>query len=403
MMTEARFDKNVENIRMSPIVSISEEARRKGPEFHARTGKKILLFQRGEIDLPTPEYIRNAAKKAMDEGHTKYPKSGGEDFFKEGVIKKLEYFNKATGIGKENIAATYGGQEGLELTFKLFQGKKAGGFAPCWSCVLENFIPYAGTNFSELPLNEDFSINFDDLKKLVKNISFLYLNTPQNPTGKLFTKDEVLEVVKLCRQNGVYLISDEAYEAITFEGKEHFSPISLDFDNIISVFTMSKTYAMTGWRVGYLVSRNKRIVELIKMGNYTQTAGVATFLQYAAGEALANKEESDKHIKLMVGDFQKRRDQLMEGFRSIPGVKVEKPDGAFYLFPNFTELIPKGLKGEERNHFIYNLLMQNGIAAVHGSCFGHYFTDNMRFSFSTTPPEVISEGIERMRQIFTQD
>lgn len=399
-MTNMKFDEAIENIRMSPIVSISEEARKKAPVYFEKTGKKIILFQRGEIDFATPAYIVEAAKKALDAGKTKYPKSGGEDEFKDAVIKKLSYFNKAEGIGKDNIVATYGGQEALELTFKLFQGKKAAGFAPCWSCVLENFVPYACTNFVEVPLTKDFNINYEELEKVIKEVAFFYLNTPQNPTGKLFTKEEVVNIAEICRKYGVYLISDEAYEAITFEGKDHFSPISLEYDNIISVFTLSKTYAMTGWRVGYVVSRNKKIIELIKMGNYTQTAGVTTFMQFAAAEALGNQAESTKHIECMKTEFQNRRDLLYKGLTSIDGIEVEKPDGAFYLFPNFTKLIPDSLGLEERKHYIYHKLMDSGIAAVYGSCFGKYFIDNMRFSFSATSASVIEEGIGRLKEIF---
>lgn len=396
------FDPSIENIRMSPIVSISEEAKKRGPDYFFKTGHKMLLFQRGEIDFPTPQYIIDAASKAMAEGKTKYPKSGGEDEFKDAVIEKLARFNGAYGLTRDNVVCTYGGQEGLELTFKLFEGKKAAGFAPCWSCVLENFIPYADTGFTEVPLQEDFSINFEELEKVIKNVSFFYLNTPQNPTGKLFTIEEVRIIAEMCRKYGAFLVSDEAYETITFDGHKHFSPISLEFDNIISVFTLSKTYSMTGWRVGYAVSRNKRIIELIRLGDYTQTAGVTTFVQYAAAEALSNKTESDRHIHQMNEEFCKRRDALYQGLISIPGVEVRKPDGAFYLFPGFAKLIPEGLNKNEKKLYIYNKLMDNGIASIYGACFGDYFTDHIRLSYSATSIPVITECIERLKGILVQ-
>jgi len=396
------FNASLENIRMSPIVTISEAIRKKAPIFKEETGKDFIRFQRGEIDFPTPEYIRNAAKKALDDGFTKYPKSGGELIFKDAILGKLERFNKATGLTRENIVTTYGGQEALELSFKLFEGKKGAGFAPTWSVVLENFIPYSNIDFTEIPLRNDFSVDFDAIEEVAKTISFFYLNTPQNPTGKLFTREEVTRIVEICKKNDVFLISDEAYEKITFEGKKHFSPTSLEYDNIISTFTFSKSYSMTGWRLGYLVTRNDRIPRLLTMGNYTQTAGVTTFMQYAGKEALDNIEAEELAVSNMVSEFEKRRNLLYEGFKSIDGVELTKPDGAFYLFPNFSSFIPASIQGSERNTYIYNRLLEIGVAAVYGSCFGHHFADNIRFSFSTTPLPTIEDGIQRMREMFNQ-
>lgn len=398
-MTDYKFSENLLNVRMSPIVSISEEVRKLAPEFKAKTGKDFVLFQRGEIDFPTPKYIVDAAKNALDKGLTKYPKSGGEDIFKEAIINKLQYFNNANGFDKDNIVCTYGGQESLELSFKLFEGKKGVGFAPCWSCVLENFVPYCGTDFHQVPLGEDFSIDFDLLDRALEGASFFYLNTPQNPTGKLFTKEEVSAIVDLCAKHGAFLISDEAYEAVVFDGEKHFSPTSLEYENIISTFTLSKTFSMTGWRLGYLVTRNKQIPKLLKLGNYTQTAGVTTFLQYAAAEALNNKDESKKALNAMVTEYEKRRDLFYEGLSSIDGLGVTKPKGGFYFFPDFSNFIPKNISGEERKLYIYKLLLNEGVASVYGSCFGNYFDDFIRFSFSTTPVENIKEGLERIKKI----
>ncbi len=397
-MTKINFNQAMENIRMSPIVAISEAVRKKSPDFKKQTGKDFIHFQRGEIDFPTPSYIIDAAKKALDEGKTKYPKSGGEDKFKEAILKKLEYHNNAFNLNSENIVCTYGGQEALELSFKLFDGKNGAGFAPCWSCVLENFIPYARVNFTEIPLKKDFSVDLDLLDRVLSEISFFYLNTPHNPTGKVFSKSEIYSIAELCHKKNVYLISDEAYEEILFDGQNHFSPISLEYDNIISAFTLSKTYAMTGWRIGYLVSRNKKITELIRLGNYTQTAGLVTFLQYAGAAAFENKLERDKAVNLMRKEFQDRRDLLYEGLKNIPGIEVEKPQGAFYLFPNFSNFVPKNLADEERKLFVFERLMEKGVATVYGSCFGKYFTDNLRFSFSATSKEQIIEGVDRIKE-----
>jgi aspartate/methionine/tyrosine aminotransferase len=392
-----RFNPALEDIRMSPIVSISEEARTRANEFE-KSGRKFVFFQRGEIDFPTPAFIVDAAKRGLDLGLTKYPKSGGEDFFKDAVIARLRADQDINDLARGHIVATFGGQEGLELAFKLFS--RGAGFSPAWSGALENFVPFAQVDFEEVPLNRDFSIDYDRVEKAIQGRDFFYLNNPQNPTGKVFTEGELLRIVEMCTRHGVYVIGDEAYEKIVYDGRRHWSLARVPQDNVITVFTLSKTFAMTGWRVGYAVTRNEHIAKLLRLGNYTQTAGVTTFIQYAAAEALNNLEESRRAIDTMVEEFQRRRDALYDGLKDLPGVRVDRPAGAFYMFPNFTEVIPRSLTGEERNHHVYKLLMDQGVATVYGSCFGHHFTDNIRISFSATPVPLIHDAAERFHRVF---
>jgi aspartate/methionine/tyrosine aminotransferase len=389
------FNNAMENIRLSPIVAISEEVNKKSLE----TGKEFILFQRGEIGFATPGYIVDAMIEALKQGLTKYPVSGGHIKLKNAIIKKLGSFNNVFGLEPDNIVVTHGGQEGLQLAFKLFEGKKAVAFAPVWSCVLENFVPYAKTDLKQIPMAEDFSLDYDLLENEIKDAAFLYLNTPHNPTGKIFSKEEIERIVGICRKYNTFIISDEAYERITFEGKKHYSPMQLDYENIISVYTFSKTYAMTGWRLGYLVSRNKHLTNIIKLGDYTQTAGIPTYTQFAGAEALLNTEKEAESISNFMSDFCTRRIALYEGLNSIEGVKLPvKPEGAFYIFPDFSEFVPRNISNDESKLFIFNKLMEGGVATVYGSCFGQYFQNNLRFSYSTTDLVQIEEGIERIKK-----
>ena len=392
-----RFNPALEDIRMSPIVSISEEARTRSREFET-SGEKFIFFQRGEIDFPTPAFIVEAAKRGLDRGLTKYPKSGGEDFFKEAVIARLRADQGVTDLEPAHVVASYGGQESLELAFKLFT--RGAGFSPTWSGALENFVPFAQIDFEEVPLNRDFSVDYDRVEKAIDGRDFFYLNNPQNPTGKVFARSELERIVEICTRNGVFVIADEAYEKIVYDGHRHYSLSRLPQENIITVFTLSKTFAMTGWRVGYAVTRHAHIAKLLRLGNYTQTAGVTTFLQYAAAEALNNLEESRLAIDTMVGEFQRRRDALYDGIKDLPGVVVDRPAGAFYMFPNFTDVIPRALSGVERDQYVYRLLMEHGIATVYGSCFGKHFADNIRISFSATPVPAIHDAVERFHRVF---
>jgi len=398
-MPRDRFEESLENIRMSPIVTISEEVAVRAKEFE-KSGEQMIRFQRGEIDFMTPKFIVDAAKEGLDKGLTKYPRSGGEAFFRSAVLAKLERDFGVTDIGEDGVVATYGGQEGLELAFKLF--RSGAGFSPTWSCALENFVPYAGLDFAEVPLNDDFSVDYDRLETSVKGRDFFYLNNPQNPTGKVFTRQELDRVVEICTRNSCYIISDEAYEKFVFDGGKHISLTEYKQDNIISVFTFSKTFSMTGWRVGFVVSRDLHAAKLIRLGNYTQTAGVTSFLQYAAAKALDDNIAGEAAIAEMRDEFARRRDALYEGLKDLPGVRIDKPQGAFYMFPNFTEIIPDGLEGVERERYIYNLLMDHGIASVYGACFGKHFTDNVRLSFSATSLPVIEEAVERFHRLFAK-
>ena len=382
---------------MSPIVLISEETRGRAAEFE-KSGKQFIRFQRGEIDFPTPDYIVDAIREGLEKGLTKYPRSGGEDFFKDAVISRLRRDHGVEDLAPQHVVATYGGQEGLELSFKLFTS--GAGFSPTWSCALENFVPYAQIDFEEVPLNSDFSVDFNRLEDAVRGREFFYLNNPQNPTGKVFSEEELERIVEICTRHGLFVIADEAYEKIVYGDSRHWSLSRIPQDNIITIFTFSKTYSMTGWRLGYAVTRNEKVAKLLRLGNYTQTAGVTTFLQYAGAEALNNTVESERAVSTMVAEFTRRRDALFTALEELPGVGLACPQGAFYMFPNFSEHIPSQLEGTERNRHIYEKLLEYGIASVYGSCFGKHFGDNVRLSFSATPVPVIEAAADRFRRIF---
>jgi aspartate aminotransferase len=399
-MSGHQFNPTLEGLKLSPIVITSELAKQKAAWFQQTTGKEFVHFHRGEVDFPTPDYIKQAAREALDEDRTKYPKSGGEDDLKDAIVQKLRDTNGVSGLTRENLLCTYGAQEALQLSFKLFEGGRGAGFSPCWSCILENLIPYEGIDFTLVPLGTDFSVDWAQLEEVLTRVQFFYLNNPQNPTGKVFSEDEVRAIAELCRKHDVWLISDETYEQIVYDGLEHFSAASLDQEEIISVFSFSKSYSMTGWRLGYLVTRQVRIPSILRLADYSQTAGVVPFIQYAGKEALTNRAESDRAISAMVDEFRRRRDVLYQGLSAIDGIQVEKPGGAFYMFPNFTELIPAELLGPERELYVVNKLMEHGVAVVHGSCFGIGFKDNIRISFSTTPVSAVEAGVRRIRQAF---
>jgi len=387
------FNKAMENIRISPIVSISEQARDLAPSFRKETGKELVLFQRGEVSGSTPQYIKNAAIKALADEKTKYPKSGGEPILKEAILRKMES-NGISGLTTGNIVCTYGGQEALQLAFKLFEGERGASFSPCWSCILENQAPYANVPMELIPLNDNFSIDFGKVAEVLDKVSFFYLNTPQNPSGTVISEEDIRTIVEMCYEKDVFVISDEAYEDIVFDG-EHFSALATGRENVIAAYTFSKSFAMTGWRLGYLVSRHSSIPRLVTGADYSQTAGVTTFMQYAGAEALNNVEEKEKFINSSLEEYKARRDVLYDGLIDL-GLDVQKPESTFYMFPSFSKFIPKDLDGKKRKEYIFKAFMKEGVATVPGHCFGKGFDDNVRISFSTTPIPVILDGVERI-------
>ncbi|MEM0999408.1 MAG: aminotransferase class I/II-fold pyridoxal phosphate-dependent enzyme [Bacteroidota bacterium] len=396
-MNPKQFSKNISAVKLSPIVKISELVREKAPGYRASTGQDFIYFQRGEIGFNTPEYIIEAAARALREGHTRYPKSGGEPVLKEAIIGKLARLNDAHGLRPENVFVTYGGQEALQLSFKLFEGGKGAGFSPCWSCVLENFVPYNDIEFTLIPLKSDFSVDWTQLETVLRRVDFFYFNNPQNPTGKVFSEAEVRKIAELCGRHGVYLIADEAYERVTFDGRTHFSAASLEQDFIITCFTFSKAYAMTGWRVGYVVCRDPQIIQLGRLGDYSQTAGVVTFVQHAAAYALNEAEEEARVFSEMMAIYDERRALLIKLLGKLDRITVEKPQGAFYVFPDFSALIPSAMPFEERKTYIFEHLLSHGVAVVYGACFGRHFVNNVRISFSTSNLEQIRTGVARIQ------
>lgn len=395
------FNQNLHNIKLSPIIAISEEARRIAPAYEERTGRPFIYFQRGEIDQSTFKEISDEVKSALDKGKTKYPISGGSKEVKEALLRKLESYNKIEGLSLDDVVVTSGGQEALNMSIDIFRNGRGAGFSPIWSVLVENFIPYSGIDFTEIPFNEDFSIDFRNLEKtLSSGLDFFYLNNPHNPTGKVFTEEELTIVGRLCEKNNVCIISDEAYDYIIFDGKKHISIASLpemkNYEDIFTAYTFSKTFSMTGFRLGYLVTKNKIASNLIKNMQYTHTAGVPTMIQEAAVNAFSLKDQ----IENMVHVFEERRNKLYDSLTKINGLKVSKPEGAFYMFPDFSKLI-SGCDNQD-GKYIYRKLLENGICVIPGKDFTKtpYFNNFTRISFSMASLPMIEEGVRRMQEIF---
>ena len=393
-----KFYTPLHNIEISPIVRIAEQARKIESEFESRTGEKFIHLERGEIDQSTPQQLIDEIKHYLEKGKTKYPKSGGEPEFKKILAEKLREKNGLHDITGDEIVVGYGGQEALCLAFQLFTNETGAGFSPIWSVAVENFVPYSNEKFLEVPFNRDFTINWTILEDTVKKVSFFYLNNPHNPTGKVFTQDELARIVELCKKYNVFIISDEAYEDIIFDGKKHISTASLseaqDYPDIISAFTFSKSFSATGLRVGYAVTKNKVAIKLMTSVQYTHTAGVPTFLQFG----LLNSFKID--LSKMVKEFERRRDVLYTGLSQIEGIYIVKPEGTFFAYPDFSGVLNKLNQTVKKE--IFDVLLENGICTVPGWAFtkNRYFLNNVRLSFSAANVQLLDMAVNRLKKLF---
>lgn len=389
------FNSTFEELGLSPIVEISERAAELAPKFEKETGKPFIYFQRGEVGFDTPKYVANALSDAvLKKGFTKYPKSGGAQWLKIAIINHLAEMN-VRNIAEDNIVATYGGQEGLELSFLQLAGARILSFGPIWSCMLENILPYSYSKITLIPFIEGdgkLSIDFDRLDAELSRADIFYLNTPHNPTGKVFSREELTIINELCKKWGVWIISDEAYKDIVFDNNSHVSMLEFDGDHIISVFTGSKSFAATGFRMGYTVSRNKAFIANMIKANYTQTAGLATPQQYALSVALSSIAERLNWFGYLRANLENRRNTIYGGLKAL-FPNLYKPEGAFYYFLNLNPFLTDV---QDKDEYLVDKLMSHGIAVVHGSAFGKEYEGYARLSFSTIESEQLRDATMRL-------
>jgi len=386
-------------IGLSPIVAISEQIQSLAPMFEA-SGERFAYLQRGELADPTPAFVTEAVHRALDAGLTRYPKAGGELWFKEAVVRHLAEAHGIEDLGPEHILCTYGGQEGLQLVFSLLGGGRVLAFGPVWSCVLENIFPYTGFEVDMLELQETadrLEVDFAELERRLPQADVLYLNTPHNPTGKVFSHAELTRIHSLCAKHGVRIVSDEAYKDIVFDGGEHVSPLRFGDDQTIGVYTCSKSFAATGFRIGFTVCRDAALIHRLTLGEYTQTAGVVPFIQKAFAEALDNTRERPGWQAQLVQSLQDRRDLIWDRLQPVFGEQLYKPEGAFYFFPNLAGYVPEPAPGQDCSAYILQRFLDQGIAVVPGTAFGDdRYARHIRLSFSGVDETVLSAGLDRM-------
>jgi aspartate aminotransferase len=379
----------------SPTLKVSTIAR----TLRAQ-GRDVVDFGSGEPDFDTPDHIKQAAVKALDEGFTKYTAPSGIDALKDAIVDKLKRDNDLC-YRREQIVVSCGAKHTLHnLAQVLFDpGDEVILPSPYWT-TYETIVQMAEATPVIIPTTEHdgFRISREMVeRRLTPRTKAMILNSPSNPTGSMYSRDELAAIAELATARRVYVIADDIYEKIIFDGRMQTSIIQLmsvapELGILVNGF--SKTYAMTGWRLGYAAGPQEIIAA---MGNYQSqtTSNPTSFVQKAAIEALRGPQEA---VARMVQEFEQRRNYVVERLNAMEGLSCFRPRGAFYAFPNVSGTYGKhGPSGQitDSTSFVEHLLQAAGVAVVPGAVFGD--DRCIRLSFATSM-EQLHAGLDRMEQ-----
>ena len=361
----------------------------------AQNRKDIISFGIGEPDFVTPDPIREAAKKAISDGYTHYTPNAGFSDLREALSQKLKDCNKIP-VESEEVLVTAGGTQALFSSFYVLLNPGDELIVPDPGfLVYGSQVSLAGGNPVYLPIREEkhFQIDPDVLRDIITpKTKAILLNSPGNPTGMVIDQKVMEEIAIIATDHDLFIISDELYEDLLFDGRKHVSIASFPGmkERTISIFGFSKSYAMTGWRLAYIACPEYLIREMIKVQQNTAVCPNSV-TQRAVLYGLQHPEETGRSINKMREAYQERRDLIMEGFSGIEGFECLLPEGAFYAFPNITGT---GKKSEELSMY---LIDQCGVVTVPGNAFGQYGEGYLRFSFATSM-DMIKIGMEKIRE-----
>ena len=353
-------------------------------------GKSIVHLEIGQPDFKTPQHIIEAAYKAMNDGYTGYGPSAGYPALREAIAEyALKYKNVVTNA--DEIVVVPGGKPIMFYTMLMLiqEGDEVIYPNPGFP-IYKSVIDFCGGKAVPMPLipKNNFRIDFDLLEKSITDkTKLLIINNPSNPIGVAFSKDEIEKLAEIMRKHpDIIVMSDEIYDRLVYDGKVcSIASLPGMKDRTIILDGFSKTYSMTGWRIGYGIMNPefaKQVTELMTNSN----SCTASFTQMAAREALIGPQDS---VDEMRNEFKRRRDFFVDELNKIPGIVCHKPEGAFYVFPDISSF---GIPCEE---FCHRLMHEAGIAAAWGTSFGSFGEGCVRFSYATSM-ENIQEAVKRL-------
>lgn len=357
-----------------------------------KSGGDAISFGIGQPDFTAPDFVNAGIIKALNEHKTLYAPALGIPPLREVIAKKFQSENNLKWVKKGNIIVTNGGSQALTLAFAVLSN-------PGDEIILNspNFISYFYLsdyfmlNCKEVHRNDDYSPNFQKIRNsITSKTKFLVINSPNNPTGYVFSQKDMDELVNIVIENDLYLISDEVYEKFQYNGSFHISPASYDGmkDRTITLNALSKTFGATGLRLGYIAASEEIIKNMEKYIQYT-TAGVNHPVQYGAIEALSKIDQLG--LPTIINNYDTKRKFCIERLQEL-GFHVIAPHGAFYIMP---KLNPKW--GINADQFSQELVKSQHVACVGGNAFGKYSDDCLRISYATSN-ELLKEGFDRIEK-----
>jgi aspartate aminotransferase len=357
-----------------------------------KQGKSIIHLQIGEPDFPTPPHVVEAGQKALAEGWTKYGPTPGFPELREAIARYIST-TRGISVGADNVCVVPGGKPIMyfSMTALLNPGDEVIYPDPSFP-IYESLIHFLGAKAMPVPLVESrgFAFDLDVLEKsLSPRTKLVILNSPANPTGGVITKDDLKKIADLLRGRDLVILSDEIYSRIYYETRpESITQFPGMVEKTIILDGFSKTYSMTGWRLGYGVMP-KWIADAVNQMAVNATSCTASFTQRAGLAALEGPQDA---VDAMVREFKKRRDAMVQALNTIPGFRCSLPAGAFYAFPNITgtKMTSKALEDF--------LLTEAGVACLSGTAFGRHGDGFLRFSYANSLANIM-EAIERIKKV----
>jgi aspartate aminotransferase len=384
----------IKSLAPSATLAMDQKSR----ELKAK-GIDIISLSLGEPDFNTPDYIKEAAKKAIDENYTKYPPVAGYADLREAISKKFKEENGISYAPEQIIVSAGGKHSIINVILSIINpGDEVVLLAPYWVSYYDQVILAGGKPVVvEARLENDFKVLPEQIEVVIsRKTRLIIFNSPSNPTGMVYTREEMEGIARVVQKYpGLFILSDEIYEHILFKG-EHISMASFDFiyDRVITVNGVSKGYAMTGWRLGYIGAP----VWIVKAVNKLQgqfTSGVCSITQRAALAAISGKDSSRE---MMREAFQRRRDLICKLLKDVKGFKVKIPQGAFYVMPEISHYLGKS-DGETRiktsDDLAIYLLDKAHVALVGGDSFGA--PNCIRISYATSD-NLLVEAVKRIKE-----
>ncbi|WP_269412384.1 pyridoxal phosphate-dependent aminotransferase [Lentibacillus daqui] len=359
-------------------------------------GHDVIGLGAGEPDFNTPEYILDAAEKAMREGFTKYTPSGGTAALKDAIINKFAKDNKLT-YQSQQIIVTTGAKHALYTLFQVLLNPDDEVIvpAPYWVSYPEQIKLAAGKPvIVEAKESNDFKITPDQLKAaLTEKTKAIVINSPSNPTGTVYNKDELKAIGEICLKHDILIVSDEIYEKLIYTRNEHVSIAQLSDalkQQTIIINGVSKSHAMTGWRIGYAAGDEQIIKAMTNLASHS-TSNPTSIAQYAALAAYTGNDSTTKEMRKI---FQERLNTCYRLLTEIPGITCNKPKGAFYLFPNVKDAVARN-GFATTDEWVTALLEEEKVALVPGSGFGA--DENVRLSYATSL-ELLTDAMTRINR-----